>query len=183
MKATTCLSKPFHIRVFTFRGAQNVNRQLLGVFAVATLAFGGAASADAIPKELLEVLESADEVQLYSLRPNSDDSEQAFHDWKVLGHTALKDDQQRKEVVAAFKRGVEENDGTAAACFQPRHGIRAIQDSKVVDFVICFECRQVEVFVGEKKDRGFLITPSPQALFDKVLAKAHVPLAEKAKKD
>ena len=162
-----------------------MNSQLLGVFALATLVLSGIASADAVPKELQTLLESADELQLFSLRPSrvEGDSKEAFHGWEVLGRMTLADDKQRKEILAAFKKGVEESDGKVAACFQPRHGIRAIRGEKTVDFVICFECLQVQVFAGAKQERGFLITSSPQVIFDRVLASAKVPLAEKAKKD
>lgn len=33
-----------------------------------------------------------------------------------------------------------------AACFNPRHGLRAVHAGHTVDLVICFECLTLEVF-------------------------------------
>ena len=60
-----------------------------------------------------------------------------------------------------------------AACFNPRHGIRVTRNEKEADFVICFECAQVEVF-GENYGR-FLIANSAQPLFDSVLRISGIP--------
>ena len=76
----------------------------------------------------------------------------------------------------------EESEGDAAACFNPRHGLRVTRNGKTIDFVICFECFQVKVFGGDKDEGGFRITDTPQPSFDKVLRDAKVPLAAKPEK-
>ncbi len=63
----------------------------------------------------------------------------------------------------------------AGGCFQPRHSIRAEHKGQTVDFLICFECRPIHVFVGGKKAVVYT-TDSPQDAFDAVLKKANVPL-------
>jgi hypothetical protein len=140
--------------------------------------------ADTIPAELQAILEKGEQFELLSLNPDprQEKAEDGFHGWKVLGKTTVKDAEARKKLLAAFKKGVEENTGFVAGCFNPRHGIRVTQDGKTTDFVICFECAQVKVFVGDKEEKGFLITASPQSVFDGVLKEAKVPLAEKPKK-
>jgi hypothetical protein len=137
-----------------------------------------------IPDDLRVILEKAEQFELLSLSPEQlrEKPKNTFHDWKVLGKTTVKDAEVRKKLVTAFKKGVAENKGEAARCFNPRHGIRVTHDEKTVDFVICFECFQVQVFAGEKQVKGFLITDSPAATFDQVLKEAKVPLAEKPKK-
>ncbi|MBA4066816.1 MAG: hypothetical protein C0501_24530 [Isosphaera sp.] len=91
----------------------------------------------------------------------------------------MKDADTRKKLVAAFKKGVADNTGIAAACFNPRHGIRVTSDKKTVDFVVCFECFSVKSYADGKDAGGFLITKSPQKAFDAALTDAKVPLAEK----
>ena len=86
----------------------------------------------------------------------------------------------RQELFAALERGIAENDGWAAACFIPRHGIRAIQGAELVELVVCFECAQVNIHAGGKWLGGVLITASPEPVLDQVLAAAGVPLADKA---
>jgi hypothetical protein len=153
--------------------------------ALLTLAVAAGARADKkenkIPDDLRSMLEKADQFELLSLdpRPQQEKPKDDFHGWKVLGKTTVKDADVRQKLVAALKKGVAENTGIVAACFNPRHGIRVTVDGKTADFVICFECYQVQVFVGDKKGDGFLTTNSPQPTFDGVLRDAKVPLAEK----
>jgi hypothetical protein len=137
-----------------------------------------------IPDEARAILEKAEQIELLSLDParSEEKPKDDFHGWKVLGKAVVKDAEVRKKLVAAFKKGVEENKGEVADCFNPRHGIRATHDGKTADFVICFECFQSRVYVGDKKLDGFLNTDSPEAVFDKVLKDEKVPLAEKPKK-
>lgn len=53
---------------------------------------------------------------------------------------------------------------------------------KTADFVICFEYFHVHTFVGDKQEKGFLITDSSEATFDDGLKEAKVPLAAKPNK-
>jgi hypothetical protein len=136
---------------------------------------------DKVPEHLLTLLEKADQFELLSLNPQRSKEKAAddFHGYKVLGKTTVKDAEVRKKLVAALKKGVEDNDGAAAGCFNPRHGIRATRDGKTAEFVICFECLFVQVFVGDKLEKGLRTTNSPKDTFDGVLKEAKVPLPEK----
>jgi hypothetical protein len=60
---------------------------------------------------------------------------------RVLGLT-INDAETRHRLVSSFQRAVAENQGTIAACFNPRHGIRVTRKQKQVEFVICFECTE-----------------------------------------
>jgi hypothetical protein len=154
----------------------------LGIVSLLGLACGLAVSApDAIPEGPRGALEKAGQIELYSLDPDRGEEKpkDGFHGWKVLGQTTVKNADTLKALVAAFKKGVAENDGIVAGCFNPRHGIRVTHDGKTFDFVICFECYQVEVYIDGKKVKGFLVTRSPQKAFDKVLKDAGVPLPQK----
>jgi hypothetical protein len=50
------------------------------------------------------------------------------------------------------------------------------------DFVICFECFQVMVYVEGGKGQRFLITDSPAIVFNQTLQHAKVPLAREPEK-
>jgi hypothetical protein len=135
------------------------------------------------------LLQKSESFELYSLEParKSDqdgkgvEDKDGFHGWRVLGKTELKDKADRKRLAEALRQGAEDNFGTQAKCFNPRHGIRLKGDGKVIDLVICFECLQVKVFVdGDSKD-GFLTTGEPQQEFDAVLKAADIKLARPAK--
>ena len=147
--------------------------------AVLALAACARQSENKIPRVSKAILEQADQFQLLSLDPVyqvkavKDD----FYGYKVLGTTLVKDAETRKKLVSAFERGVAENQGIMAACFNPRHGIHVTRGGKTADFVICFECDQVSVH-GDVQGH-FLITGSPQPVFDRALLNANVPLGRR----
>jgi hypothetical protein len=137
-----------------------------------------------IPDKVKEALDKAESFDLYSLDPTrlklDEVPKDAFHGRKVLGKTTVKDAETRKKLLAALEKGIAENKGEVAGCFNPRHGIRVTHDGKTYDLVICFECFSAEVYDGDKKDGSFLVTNSPQPAFNKVLTDAKVPLPKEA---
>ena len=102
--------------------------------------------------------------------------------------TAVKDAKVRAAILKSLnmahpgERGHRRSLLQSAACFNPRHGIRATHDGKTVDLVICFECFSLQVFLGDTK-AGALTTDSPPPTFDRVLRKAKVPLPPKTGED
>jgi ketosteroid isomerase-like protein len=142
-----------------------------------------------IPAKAQELLDGAEELELYSLDPQESlderkrDPKSGFHGYKVLGKTTVKDATTRKKLVASLKQGVDDNYGAVAGnCFDPRHGIQVTHKDMTMDFVICFQCSWVYMYESDKDQNGsFMITPTPQADFDKVLSDAKVPLAKKPK--
>ena len=122
-----------------------------------------------IPSPAKSILENADRLELLSLEPHyrSDNSAGHFYGYPVRRTVVVTSPETREALVSAFERAVEENDGMVAACFNPRHGLRASKGTKHEDFVICFECLQVVArgdVVGE-----FLISDSAASVFDSVL--------------
>jgi hypothetical protein len=136
------------------------------------------ACGDKVPEDARAILKYADQFELLSLNPSRlpGSAEGSFHGYNILGSTAINDADTLKRLVYAFEKGVSENHGFIAACFNPRHGIRVTSGGRTAEFVICFECAQVQVYVAGGVERTFLISGSPQALFNEVLRDAHVPL-------
>lgn len=133
-----------------------------------------------LPDAAENALSTGTDFVLFSLDPEEQknrDESQGFHGWKVLGSTQIQDHATRTKLLTAFRSGAEENDGSAAGCFDPRHGIRVEHDGKTFDFVICFTCDSVLWYVDDKKEpEAILITDSPRSVFDGVLKAAKVPL-------
>ena len=149
----------------------------------------GCSSGTRLPPDATIALQEATSFELLSLDPlQSQDPDQRdslteadhLHGWIVRGSTTIQDSNTRATLVSRFAAGVAEHNGLVAACFNPRHAIRLIHDGKTHVFVICFECAQVEWHIDGQRATGFLISTSPQSLFDEVLQKANVPLAEKS---
>lgn len=131
-----------------------------------------------MPSVAWQALNDADRYELLSLRPYP--WKPGFYRHEVLGSTLITDAKTRDRLNRALQRGARESDGTEMSCFNPRHGIRVTHAGVTTDFVICFECRQVEVWRGDKKIAFFLTSESPQPAFDDVLRNAGVPLADRA---
>jgi hypothetical protein len=132
-----------------------------------------------IPDQARAILEKAMQFDLLSIGhdPSPKKPTEDFHGWPVIGKTTIKDPNTRKRLVAALEKGVEENKGDVMKCFNPRHGIRVTHGGMTADFVICFECFQVMVYLAGEKERRFLITDSPAPVFNQTLQQSNVPLA------
>ncbi|MGE3806016.1 MAG: hypothetical protein AB7K24_15190 [Gemmataceae bacterium] len=135
---------------------------------------GAQTSADTIPAPAQTALDKGAKLELFALSPDPEEgknAKEAFHGYKVLNKTTLEGGDKSK-IAAAFKKAVAANQGKAAFCFNPRHGIRVVHDKKTVDFLICFECFQVHLFIDGKEAKGFLTENSAQPVFDAMLKKA-----------
>ncbi len=125
---------------------------------------------DTLPEVYRTTLEQADSFELFSLHPEplSGNIRRGrskdplpfighFHDYEILADISVREVEDRKSLISAFYQSIEENDGMAADCFNPRHGIRVTQAGKSVDFLICFECYQFKAFNGKEKVGGLLM--------------------------
>jgi hypothetical protein len=130
-----------------------------------------------MPRGAWNALNDADRYELLSLNPLL--SKPDYYGHEILGRTVIHDAATRERLNEAFQSGVRASDGGMMACFNPRHGIRVTHKGVSTDFVICFECRQVQVWRGGRKIAFFLVSDSPQPVFDDVLKSAGVPLAPK----
>jgi hypothetical protein len=124
---------------------------------------------DVIPAAAAAILEQPDQFELLSLNPQGRAGAAGvnYHGTTVIRTVVVNDPETRRRLLSSFERAVAENQGTAAACFNPRHGIRVTRKQKQVEFVICFECNRVRVFGVVQGE--FLLTNSAQPFFDSVL--------------
>lgn len=148
-----------------------------------------------VTRELPEVvrlaLQEAPEVAILSLDPTPRaldaqkwidrgyDQGEVLDDYAVLGR-AVMDPATRLRVVQALYDGMDDNDGTVAACFNPRHGLSATTagpEPKRVDLVICFECYSFQAFVDGEHAANSLTTDVPQRTFDAALRTANLPVS------
>lgn len=124
------------------------------------------------------ILENAESVEVFSLHPVKPETEpkDGFHGYKSFGSVKVAKAETRKEVVTKFIKGVMDYKGDGFRCFDPRHGLRVTAGGKTVDFVICFECANVRVYVGDENQTGFFIGPGPHDLLTKLLKDAKIEL-------
>jgi Protein of unknown function (DUF1559) len=135
----------------------------------------------AAAKAILDTAESLELLSLDLLTPD-DNPKGTFHGWKVLGKKAIDKAEVRKSLVLVFEKGVAEYKEMGKKCFLPRHGIRVKHAGKVADFVICFECNNVRVYVDGGVETEFLVSDSPAKTFNNILKDAGVKLPAQPKK-
>lgn len=138
---------------------------LLRLSALLFLAFGAAGCQGAGPGVFRPLLDAAS-MKIYALEPTrlpTERADEGFHGFAVLGEAALPD-AEKPALLGLLGRGVAENEGVVAACFNPRHGLRArFADGSTRDLVICFECMQIYEYHGAERSASHRTTRSPAA--------------------
>src|SRR5262245_57513543 len=107
---------------------------LLTVFFFATMT----ASGEEVPpgRYFAMILANATELEVYSIDPAVKVEKDGFHGYKILGKTTVKKEEAVKELVAAFKKGVEEAEKARQKDYQPRHGLRFKIRDTTIDVIL-----------------------------------------------
>ena len=140
-----------------------------------------------LPIELQIFLKNADTFTLFSIEPIPDyehKSTNTFQGYAIVGQLNVHSLSTREKLVAALDDGIRGEyksvpPGVEVAlpdCFNPRHGIRATKGDETIEFLICFECAQIQVSSNRGKSWFFMTTKKPAGVFNSVLRRAHVPL-------
>jgi hypothetical protein len=139
-----------------------------------------------LPDEAVEALKSGVKFILFSLEPPitiEDDKEvlkpeQKHHGFKILGSTELVNAVTKDSAIASITEGVKKHTSEGSGCFLPRHSLRVTAaNGKIYDFLTCFQCTKIEVYVGDKRIGGAGIVGSQKPL-DDILTAAKIPLAK-----
>jgi hypothetical protein len=139
-------------------------------------AVGGVLPPNKLPAIAEKAITAPEAATLYSLEPEDYNKPGAkFHQVHILGKTTLSADDARK-VGAQFKLAVDHWDGMLANCFNPRHGLRITYQHHVFDFVLCYECHQMEVFEDDK-DIADLGAAGSADVLNGLLKAKHMPLS------
>jgi hypothetical protein len=122
-----------------------------------------------LPGDAPRILDGADSLIVYSLDPDvMAEGEPRFHGYVIRSTRTVDDRDLKRRVAAAVFAGVAEG-GARAACFDPRHGVRATRGGASVDLVICFECSQVRGYPPGAQTSA-AISDAAKAVLDGVLA-------------
>jgi hypothetical protein len=146
------------------------------------LLLGCTASADAaaqapevFPNSLRVALHHADVLEGLVLDPQQAPIKEMadFHGWRVTKTQAIVADARRR-VIDALVAGVNEYSGAPERCFIPHHGLHVVYQQHVFDFVICFQCHQIHVYV-EGQESVLLISDTPNATFEELVDRGALP--------
>lgn len=124
-------------------------------------------------------LEVPEQLTLYSvdgLKLQQPKTDGTFHGFPVLGKVEITDAAKRREIATALKNGLTQSDGEVFDCFWPRHAIRTVEKGRVIDYVICFQCLQLEAHDGDSISVK-PVTRKPQSVLNKHLQEAGIALA------
>ena len=115
---------------------------------------------------------------LYSLDPNNPkgyatNTGTVFHGFPILGEVEVKNATDRVALIDSLVKGIEKSDGTVALCFNPRHGLRVMTNSRQFDVSICFECFRIHTY-NFNGPREITTTSDPNKLYDSLLDKYHL---------
>lgn len=128
-------------------------------------------------------LQSAEKFTLFSIdgrrEPGTVKAIETFQGYPVLGQVEITDADVRRKLIAAFQDARARRPQLGAKCFWPRHGIRAVQSGRTIEYVICFECFRFSEFVDGAIVRHDLLSGSAQLTFDKPLTDAGIPITPK----
>src|SRR5262245_49018124 len=140
---------------------------------------------NSLPAEAKEGLAKAETIELFLLdrqrKPTDMDAakqKDRFCGWGVRSSVKVTDKGKRKELVASIQKAVADSSATEKRmCFYPHHGLRAVGSGKTVEMVICFQCRQIKVYVDKEALDTVVTTRDPEDILDKLLEgkKAPVP--------
>ncbi len=130
-----------------------------------------------------KVLNSAQQFTIFALNPGGRPTEGEevageFHGFPILGQAEIRNPAERAALLHALYYGIDDSNGNAASCFDPRHGIRVTSNGETVDLVICFACLQVDVYFGNQS-RQLLTSRLPQPVFNQAFRNANLPVTRK----
>lgn len=128
-----------------------------------------------------KAMAGASKLELLSLHGGEPDGSLAedvpwvkFHGYAVLGTLDLSNAPERSAVIKDVAHAIASSPVYMAACFFPRHGLRAtLETGEQIDLLICFECATVYRFSSGKKLR-LSITDEPASLLNSLLEKAGI---------
>jgi hypothetical protein len=139
-----------------------------------------------LPKNAIDALSIGKDVILYSLDPGPGPfsppppfgPEGGLNGFKILGHVSLTDPKQRSVAVDALNAAIHAADFRLMAnCFFPRHAIRVTADGTSFDFMLCYQCRQMQLFEKGVLKAVIGIPDAPDPL-KKLLTEAKIPVAK-----
>jgi hypothetical protein len=133
-----------------------------------------------------EFLRNADRIEIYSIAPDGLlenpvelSAKGQFHGYEIHGMIEINDPQEMETVWAQLHdRVYSQLGGFYAYCFSPRHAIRAFRGESVRDYLICFECFHLYVYLNPASDEYERIglESSPGNLkMDELLDQAGIP--------
>lgn len=101
----------------------------------------------------------------------------SFHDFRTIGRKELRNEVAIQDLLHAVVLAIAAGPEETYECFMPRHGLRIYTRNQVIDVVICYECLNGILYVGEEVI-WFSTSKEAEPAFDSVFAKLGLHKAE-----
>ena len=92
-----------------------------------------------------------------------------MHGWPILQTCPIAQADTRAVLLSALDEGIANGGGVPVDCYNPRHALRLESKGVTTDFMICFQCRNYYVWMGDKQTGGGQISTTPRSTFNEVL--------------
>jgi hypothetical protein len=162
-----------------------LHRQWLSFLWIITISFCSVGHSERPARNHLSVaaadaLATANEVTLYSLSPDwvwPPRGKQHFYSYEILGSVTLSNPADLTSLGNVIRDGVASyDDEEYTCCFKPRHGLRIRKANHCFDFVVCFECKKLIVYVDGKESEPILGVTGTSNVLNEILKANKVPL-------
>jgi hypothetical protein len=129
----------------------------------------------AVPEDIRAMLKNAQTFFILSLDPNppereyrvDQDRSDLFHGYVIRERRNVPKGAERKRLLEALYRSIEDSDGGFDLCFRPRHALSIQFGARTTDILVCFECRLIRVYSPEVRE--IVIAAKEQPVFDSAL--------------
>jgi hypothetical protein len=101
------------------------------------------------------------------------DGKERFANYLVIGKVEVRDAAKRESIMVAIKKALHEP-AEPAKCFDPRHGLKIVDEKGVTEMIICFECRQFTSTGAHRSEPWETISATPQDLLNSILKEAKI---------
>jgi len=131
-----------------------------------------------IPDGADRALRESPQLTLFSLDPGDDKGGPGprLQGSRILGETLLSPEDRRR-VTEALRHDISHWNYDMALCFYPRHAIRATNNGTNYDFLICYECSNLEVFDPSHNYPTVIGITGSGKVFNEVLRAANIPIS------
>jgi len=117
-------------------------------------------------KNLMEIVKVADSAILFSIdpvkQPRAD--ENTFNQYKVINKKDLSHEDLGQVGKSFLEYMANESQKIEMACFNPHHGLRLIEGNHQYDFIVCFECKKMQIIDADKTTHEFSFSGNPDVL-------------------
>jgi len=136
-----------------------------------------------LPESALVDLREPERLEIFALEPLAldmrgiaEDAVEQLHGHEILRRATVEDEGLRREILAQIERGIRDSDGRIAACFDPRHGVRAERGGHTTELVICYECLAIHVYEDGERSANRTTAETPVARLNEIWAALGCPV-------